>query len=127
MAIFGSKKNTTAKRTAKSAKPKPQASRAVGQSESSAHRVLLRPHVTEKAAELTARNVYAFEIARGVTKGEVKAAVASLYKVQPVKVAVLKTPGKKVRLRTRRGYGTKSGVRKAYVYLKKGDRIEFGG
>jgi ribosomal protein L23 len=38
---------------------------------------------------------------------------------------VVNLPAKKVSLRTRRGFGMKSARRKAYVYLKKGDTIQF--
>ncbi len=88
-------------------------------------KVLLRPRVTEKSAQHTAKNVYTFEISPRATKPMVKAAVKAIYGVSATKIAIVRTPAKKVRLRTRRGYGTKSALKKAYVYLKKGDRIEF--
>lgn len=85
--------------------------------------VILRPRVTEKAAGLTSANVYAFDIRMDATKTEVANAVKALYKVTPVKVNVVNTPAKRVRLRRRRGYGRVAASRKAYVFLKKGDTI----
>lgn len=88
-------------------------------------RVLVRPRITEKAAQATAHDVYTFEVAPFATKGQIKAAIVASYGVTPIKIAVVKTPGKRVSLRTRRGYGTKKAHKKAYIFLKKGDRIEF--
>jgi large subunit ribosomal protein L23 len=85
--------------------------------------VLVRPHITEKAASESVHNAYAFEIASWATKGEVKKAVELIYKVTPVKVNVVHLPAKKVVVRGKKG--TKSGKKKAYVFLKKGDKIEF--
>lgn len=84
-----------------------------------------RPRLTEKAANLSSQNVYTFDIAQDATKHDVVRAVQSLYKVTPVKVNVVNTKGKSVTLRTRRGKGTQNNTRKAYVYLKKGDVIDF--
>lgn len=85
--------------------------------------VLVRPHITEKAAYESAHNAYAFEIAPWATKDQVKKAVLEIYKVTPVKVNVAYLPAKKVVVRGKKG--TKSGLKKAYVFLKKGDKIEF--
>lgn len=90
-------------------------------------KVLLRPRATEKAAHLSANNVYTFDVTQDATKGDIAAAIESVYRVKPVKVNLVKNQGKRVRLRTRRGFGTRAGSKKAYVYLKKGDRIEFAG
>lgn len=69
------------------------------------------------------QNVYTFDITKSATKAEIKKAVFTLYKVRPVKVNVLAVPRKKVMLRGRAG--AKGGGRKAFVYLKEGDKIEF--
>ena len=83
--------------------------------------VLLRPHVTEKGADAS-MGVYAFEVARGATKRQIAAAVQGLYNVAPRKVAVLPITRKQVVVRGRRG--VKGGGKKAYIYLKKGEKIE---
>ena len=84
--------------------------------------VLLRPRVTEKASFLLESNVYSFEVATKATKGEVIKAVQAYYKVLPMKVRMVKNPAKKVFMRGKKG--VKSGVKKAYVYLKKGNKLE---
>jgi large subunit ribosomal protein L23 len=85
--------------------------------------VIVRPRVTEKAANLTSNNVYTFDVRVSATKQDVMNSVKALYKVSPIKVRVVNTPAKRVRLRRKRGFGTKAATRKAYVYLKKGDSI----
>ncbi|HEY1037457.1 MAG TPA: 50S ribosomal protein L23 [Candidatus Paceibacterota bacterium] len=84
--------------------------------------VLKGPRITEKAALASERNVYVFEVAKGATKSAISAAVKNLYKVTPAGVNIAKTPAKNVIVRGRRG--VKGGVVKAYVTLKKGDKIE---
>jgi len=84
--------------------------------------VLLRPRVTEKASFLLEANVHSFEVAPKTTKGDVTKAVQAYYKVLPVKVRMVTNPAKKVFMRGKKG--VKAGVKKAYVYLKKGDKIE---
>lgn len=69
------------------------------------------------------QNVYTFDVSKSATKQEIKKAVFALYKVQPLKINVLAVPKKKVMVRGR--VSAKGGGRKAFVYLKKGDKIEF--
>ena len=84
--------------------------------------VLLRPRVTEKATALSERGVYAFEVVKDATEGTVKRAIRSLYKVSPVKVAFVPIRSKEIIVKGKKGR-TKGG-KKAYVYLKKGEKIE---
>lgn len=84
--------------------------------------VLLRPRVTEKATALSERGVYAFEVTNRATAGAVKAAVRALYSVSPVKVAFVPMRRKTIVVKGKPGR-TKGG-RKAYVYLKEGNKIE---
>ncbi|MEK7390829.1 MAG: 50S ribosomal protein L23 [Patescibacteria group bacterium] len=87
------------------------------------NRVILRPRITEKATlKADAENVFVFEIAQNATKLNVRKAVASIYNVVPLKVSIARNPSKKVFSRGKRG--VVSGVKKAYVYLKEGDKIE---
>ncbi len=81
--------------------------------------VLKRPHITEKSSQ----QGYVFEVAAGASKGEVKLAVCELYKVTPTKVNILNVRPKTIVVRGR--LGTKPGMRKAVVFLKKGDKIDF--
>ena len=85
--------------------------------------VLLRPRITEKAALGADKSgVYVFEVTKEATKKSVGASVRYIYKVTPEKIRVAKIPAKKVFIRGKKG--VKSGGKKAYVYLKKGDKIE---
>lgn len=88
-----------------------------------AENVLLRPRITEKAAlSADSAGVYVFEVSENSTKTSIAASVKALYKVTPVKIRVAKIVPKAVFVRGK--HGTKSGGKKAYVYLKKGDKIE---
>jgi large subunit ribosomal protein L23 len=84
--------------------------------------VLKRPRITEKATFTAEKGQYIFEVTPSATKASVKAAVKDLYKVTAVSVNMSSTPRKKVMTRGR--MGIKGGVRKAYVTLKKGEKID---
>jgi ribosomal protein L23 len=89
--------------------------------------IILRPRVTEKSTALATRPdlgpVYTFEVLKKATKSEVIKVIELMFKVKPVKVAMINLPIKKTFVRGKRGQT--AGVRKALVYLKKGDSIEF--
>lgn len=86
--------------------------------------VLLRPRITEKSTVSVEKDrAYVFEISPRATKGDVIDAVKSIYKVTPIKVRIAKIPSKKVMRKGR--IGTKSGGKKAYIFLNKKDKIEF--
>lgn len=88
--------------------------------------VLRRPHVTEKATDLSERGVYAFEVHPKATKMEVRAAVRKFYGVMPIGVAVINTKAKYVKSRaTNRPVVKTHAMRKALVTLKSGEKIEF--
>lgn len=85
--------------------------------------VLLRARITEKAAlSADKHNVYVFEVTKEATKKSISASVHSAYGVTPDKVRVAMIPSRQVFIRGKKGF--KSGGKKAYVYLKKGDKIE---
>jgi len=86
--------------------------------------VIVRPRITEKATTLAESNVYAFEVAINATKPEIVKAIKDLYKVTPVKIRTIKHKPEKYYSRMRNRRGVLSGYKKAYVYLKEGDRIE---
>ncbi len=79
--------------------------------------------MTEKASFAAEQNVYSFDIAPSANKTEIKKAIFALYKVHPTKVNVLNIPKKQIMSKGRAG--VRGGGRKAMVYLKKGDKIEF--
>ncbi len=87
------------------------------------HDTILRPRITEKSAvSAETLNAYVFEISKDATKQNVMKAIKELYKVEPVKVNIVKLPSKKVMSKGK--VGSTRSVKKAYVYLKKGDKIE---
>ncbi|MCK5588722.1 MAG: 50S ribosomal protein L23 [Candidatus Pacebacteria bacterium] len=85
--------------------------------------IIIRPRVTEKTATLSDKNVYTFEVSRDANKNEIKKEIERIYKVKPIKVNIAKISEKKVFVKGR--FGKKSGGKKAYVFLKKGDKISF--
>ena len=84
--------------------------------------ILVRPHITEKAAILAEKNTYVFEVARNTNKPQIAKAVAVLYGVRPIRVNIVNLPSLPVLIRGKMGF--KTGVRKALVTLAKGDKIE---
>lgn len=84
---------------------------------------IVRPLVTEKSGILSASGMYTFEISQSANKHAVARAITTLYKVTPVRVAIINMPTKNVFLRGKKG--TVSGKRKAIVTLKKGETINF--
>lgn len=84
--------------------------------------MIIRPRVTEKATMSAESGAYVFEVSKDSTKTRIAKAISAMYKVTPVKVRVVNLPAKSVFVRGK--WGKKSAVKKAYVYLKKGDKIE---
>ena len=131
MAIFKSKTNTkktgAPKAEVKKAETKVSATKKTDRPSALAEyaNILVRPRITEKAANMTANGVYTFDIRKEATKKDVAMAVSALYKVMPIKVNVVNTPAKRVQMRKKRGFGKTSASRKALVFLKKGDTIRF--
>lgn len=89
--------------------------------QSTANRVIISPRITEKAALAGSNNCYVFNITPRATKNEIAKEIKELYKVEPVRVNIAKGAAKKSFFRGVRG--TKPGVKKAYVYLQEGDKI----
>lgn len=122
MAIFKKttkEKEVTGKSVAtKSTKAKTEGSAMLGTSAN----VLVRPHITEKSAILAEKGTYVFEVARDTNKIEIAKAIKAIYNVTPVRVNIVNLPNTRVFVRNRKGM--KSGVRKALVTLKSGDKIE---
>jgi large subunit ribosomal protein L23 len=86
--------------------------------------VIIKPRITEKAALLSDKNIYTFEIRKNATKHEVRDAIKALYNVTPARVRVVKKEARHSMSRMRGRDVMEHGLKKAYVYLKKGDRIE---
>ena len=129
MALFGSKKKKEVKEAtpvAKKAATKTPAVSTKSQTKDTGvlSSVLIQPRITEKATMKAESGVYIFEVSTGATKKEIGNAVKHYYNVNPVKINIVKIPSKKVSSRTTRKKGVKVGGKKAYVFLKKGDKIE---
>lgn len=85
--------------------------------------VIKNGRVTEKASWKAEQNVYTFDVTSSANKTEIKKAIFALYKVHPTKVNVLSVPKKNIMSKGKAG--VKGGGRKALVYLKNGEKIEF--
>lgn len=86
--------------------------------------VIKKPRITEKALRGIDQNVYTFEVAQDATKYDVRDAVKKLYGVTPVKVHMVKKSPRHYMSRMRGRDMMEKGMKKAYVYLKKDDRID---
>ena len=88
------------------------------------YKVLLGPHVSEKAAMAgDAGNQVVFKVLPGASKLEVKNAVEALFKVDVVDVRTVNVKGKVKR--NRFGLSKKPNWKKAYVSLAQGKDIDF--
>ncbi|HEY0220657.1 MAG TPA: 50S ribosomal protein L23 [Candidatus Paceibacterota bacterium] len=86
------------------------------------NKILIKPRITEKATFASESSVYVFEVDPRTNAVAVKKAFSEKYKFSPVKVNIVNIPQKNVVVRGKRG--KKAGMKKAYVYLKKGEKIE---
>ena len=87
-----------------------------------AYRVIIRPHITEKAGRLSGMNQYVFRVAKSAGKQEIAQAIQELYGITPVRVNTVSIPGKRRRLG--KTEGRIAGYKKAYVTLPEGKTIE---
>lgn len=87
-------------------------------------KVLLGPHVSEKATNLAEANgQIVFKVDTTATKLEIKKAVEQLFNVKVDRVTTLNVKGKTKR--TVRGLGKRNDWKKAYVSLEAGQDIDF--
>jgi large subunit ribosomal protein L23 len=86
--------------------------------------IISAPRITEKGAYLASKGVYVFNVSKDATKADIASAVRATYKVSPRMVRVASVPGKKVVTRGTNRIGKTASGKKAYVYLKAGDKIE---
>jgi len=131
MALFGTKKEkevvkkeTPSKEVSASSKTKKEAPKNVIILDADFSWVLKKPHITEKAAFVGEKaNAYIFDVHPRANKKDIASAVKELYKVTPASINVTRIAKKSLFTKGKRG--SKGGGKKAYIYLKKGDRIEF--
>ena len=125
MALFGKKKEETKKETKvedKATKEVAEVSKAAA-TDYNLDAVIVKPRITEKAIGQNENSVYTFVVRPDATKYQVRNAVKSLYNVTPVKVNIVnKKPAKRF-VGSRGSKKHVKGMKKAYVYLKKGDTI----
>ncbi len=88
--------------------------------------ILISPRITEKGAYLAEGGAYVFNVAKSASKKAIAGAVKEIYKVAPRKVTLIAIPRKRVMTRGTNRMGTTAGGKKAYVFLKKGDKIDLG-
>ena len=87
--------------------------------------VLLEPHITEKATQLgESSNQYAFKVAAGATKREVRLAVETLFGVTVRSVTTLNVKGRSKR-NFRGVVSRKKAWKKAYVRLVDGEDLDY--
>ena len=84
--------------------------------------ILRRPIISEKSARLAESNGLAFEVDIKSTKKDVANAVKAIYNVAPEKVNIVVQKGKQKTFKGRTG--TQKTVKKAYITLKAGEKIE---
>lgn len=120
MALFSRSKKIEESAVEKTVKVAASTARATDTNLSS---VIVKPRITEKAVRLGEQNVYTFEVRRTATKRDVSAAVKALYNVTPVNVNIVNKTPRQVMSRAKGRRLTVAGMKKAYVYLKKGDSI----
>jgi len=83
---------------------------------------LVRPHITEKATELAAKNQYVFVVQSIASKREIGISVEKAYGVKVERVRIVNVHPKKMRLGKIKG--VKKGYKKAIVQIKEGQTIE---
>ena len=88
------------------------------------YKVLLGPHSSEKATIVSDGNSrYVFRVTGDATKPQIKKAIKALFEVKVASVRTLNYTGKTKR--TVHGIGKLSDVKKAYVCLADGQKIDF--
>ncbi|MGQ9456582.1 MAG: 50S ribosomal protein L23 [Armatimonadota bacterium] len=84
--------------------------------------IIKRPLITEKSMNLTALGKYAFEVDPNANKIEIARAIHEIFGVDVVKVNTVSVKPKTKRMG--RFVGKTGGMKKAYVTLKSGQRIQ---
>jgi large subunit ribosomal protein L23 len=87
------------------------------------YQIIRSPLITEKATMLSEHGQFAFRVAAGANKREIKAAIEGLFGVTVVAVNTLVQKGKTKRFKGRPGQ--RSDVKKAFVKLAAGQSIDF--
>jgi large subunit ribosomal protein L23 len=86
--------------------------------------ILRSPLVTEKSTAASQYGQYGFITVLDATKAEIKSAIEQIFKVKVESVNTMIQKGKIKRFRGREG--CRSDIKKAYVRLEKGYRLDIG-
>lgn len=129
-AVEAPKKETAKKTSAKKSAPKKEVTVVETQTFSKVggidlSMVLREPRITEKASMLAEKGAYVFDVHQSATKPLIAQAVIAKFGVTPEKIRMINIPVKRKQSRMTGVTHTSRGGRKAIVYLKKGDKIEF--
>ena len=90
---------------------------------SNARDIIIRPLVTEKSMKADeANNTVVFEVAKGTNKIAVKQAIEEIFKVKVANVNIVNVKPREKRVG--KYNGMTNAMRKAYVKLKEGSKIE---
>ena len=84
-------------------------------------KLIIAPRVTEKASMQSSANAYTFVVTKNATKHAILAEFKKEYKVTPKAINITNMPRQNTFIRGK--VGTKAGLKKAIVFLKKGDTI----
>lgn len=89
--------------------------------------IIIKPHITEKAAALTQKGQYLFIVHKKANKIEIRKAVEKQYNVVVDAVNTARYLGKKVVRYTKKhvNKGQKPLYKKATITLKKGETLDF--
>ncbi len=120
MALFGKKKETKVESEVEVSKVVVPRALATDRNLSS---IIVGPRITEKSVAHNDQNVYTFNVKRDANKYAIRDAIKSLYNVTPVKINTVTKKAAKRMVGSRGRTKHVSGMKKAYVYLKKGDTI----
>ncbi|RJQ29562.1 50S ribosomal protein L23 [Candidatus Parcubacteria bacterium] len=86
--------------------------------------IIKKPWITEKSTRLNEMGKYVFMVQPSATKNEVGKLVEEIYHVHPIRVHIVRRPGKEKRFRN--VSGTQGKYKKAIVTLKAGEKIDLG-
>jgi len=122
MGLFGKKQKNTEQQTNQSKVAEKETTTNLKKGRQIPKNVLVKPLITEKATNLLNENKYVFLVSKDATKSLVKENIAYKYNVKVEKVNIVNLKGKTKYFRNIPSK-TKS-VKKAIVFLKKGEKID---
>jgi large subunit ribosomal protein L23 len=88
----------------------------------SAYKHLIKPLITEKAANLATEGKYVFEVSKDSNKIEVAKSIEEIYGLRPIHVNILNIEGK--RKKQGKTVGKRKDWKKAIITLRKGQTID---